>query len=196
MAQGHPKRGQGISRLSLRGAEVSPQGIPVPHQPPKPQPMADLLGQPPARPLFTQLLLLQVSPALLPIPHPLPNQYGVRDWELAMSTDCKPTDLFYFLQPVLGSVIISLGQGCTGDSMGRPRKTLGTFPLESPSLWLLCPTFLTSPVRGMQLFDISVLGVKTSLCLLRAEIIFGIQPALGWNPDTSQRSQLGESASL
>lgn len=84
--------------------------------------MAELLGQPPARPLFTQLLLLRVSPALLPIPHPLPNQYGVRDWELAMSTDCKPTDLFYFLQPVLGSVIIPLGQGCTGDSYEKAKE--------------------------------------------------------------------------
>lgn len=33
--QGHPKRGQGLSATSPRGAEVSHPGIPVPHQPPK-----------------------------------------------------------------------------------------------------------------------------------------------------------------
>lgn len=97
--QGHPKRGQSISRTPLRGAEVSPQGIPVPLQPPKTQPMPEILGQPPPQPLFTQLLL--------PIPHSTPSQDGVRDWEPAVSTNCKPTDLLSFLQSVLGTFIIS-----------------------------------------------------------------------------------------
>lgn len=84
-------------------------------------------------------------------------------------------------------------------SVESPRKTLGMFPLGSPAileagaaLCLLCPAVFNVPVTGVQLSDISVLAVEISLCLLPAKIIFGIQPALGSHPDTSQCSQLGE----
>lgn len=45
--------------------------------------------------------------------------------------------------------------------------------------------FLTSTIKGIELFDISVLGVKISLLLLCAKTIFGMQPTPGSHPDAS-----------
>lgn len=151
--QGHQKRGQSISRTSLIGAEVSPQGIPVPLQPPKTQPMPDLLRQPPPQPLFTQLLLLQVPPTLLPIPHAIPS-HGVRDWELAMSRLQTPRSIF--LSPACSWHIYNLLEtGMHRGQFGKAKENPWHVPSgisSHPQGWASSPgcyaqLFLTSPVR-------------------------------------------------
>lgn len=65
------KRTRHLQDVSQRSRGVSP-GCSCP--PPAPQ----TPGQSPAQPLLIQLPL-HVSPSLPPIPHPIPNQHGVRD---------------------------------------------------------------------------------------------------------------------